>query len=332
MSNDGKRNRSESSEDLREVVRREAAILAQHPEAEIDAWMESMYAGVSDDASSAAPWPLLPGVKTLRVNGYPMAYVEQGTGIPVVLVHGTNGDYRSWTHQMEPLGAKYRAISVSLRHYYPEPWDGAGEFSARQHVDDVIALIEGLNAGRAFLIGHSRGGHVSMHVALRRPDLLRGLVLVEPGLPPAALLPGSPDGERFASVRSERTRRLTELVNAGKIDEAVELFVDAISGPGTYKARSQAANQMTRDNIRTALGETRDTREPVTRERAATLKLPCLLIGGDKSPPRFAPVLGALETSIPGARLIVIPDAGHTMYRTHAAEFNELLLTFMAAH
>src|SRR5262249_56841626 len=108
------------------------------------------------------------------------------------------------------------------------------------------------------------------HVALRRPDLLRGLVLVEPGLPPAALLPGSPDGERFAAVRSERTRRLTEMVNAGKIDEAVEHFVDAISGPGTYRARSDAANQMTRDNIRTALRETRDTREPVTREPAAT--------------------------------------------------------------
>src|SRR5262249_47429204 len=80
--------------------------------------------------------------------------------------------------------------------------------------------------------------------------------------------------------------RLTEMVNAGRIDEAVEHFVDAISGPGTYRARSDAANQMTRDNIRTALGETRDTREPVTRERAATLKLPCLLIGGGKSPPR----------------------------------------------
>src|SRR6201987_5623619 len=283
-------------------------------------------------ASTSTPWPLPPGVKAQHVNGYPMAYVEQGAGAPVVLVHGTNGDYRSWVHQMEPLGAKDRAISVSLRHYYPEPWDGTGEFSARQHVEDVIAFIESLDAGRAFLIGHSRGGHVSMHVALRRPELFRGLVLVEPGLPPPALLPGSPDGERFAQVRSERTRRLTEMVNAGKIDEAVEHFVDAISGPGTYRARSEAANQITRDNIRTALGETRDTREPVTRERAATLKLPCLLIGGSKSPPRFAPVLGALESAIPGARLIVIPDAGHTMYRTHAAEFNELLLAFMAAH
>src|SRR5262249_46125315 len=104
------------------------------------------------------------------------------------------------------------------------------------------------------------------------------------------------------------------------------------SGPGTYRARSDAANQMTRDNIRTALGETRDTREPVTRERAATLKMPCLLIGGGRSPPRFAPVLAALESAVPGARLVVIPDAGHTMYRTHAAVFNDALLAFMDAH
>jgi pimeloyl-ACP methyl ester carboxylesterase len=291
-----------------------------------------VYAGpLSDEPSSTAPWPLPPGVKTLRVNGYPMAYVEEGAGVPVVLVHGTNGDYRSWAAQMEPLGERYRAISVSLRHYYPEPWDGEGEFSARQHVDDVIAFIEGLGAGRAFLIGHSRGGHVSTHVALRRPDLLRGLVLVEPGLPPAALLPGSPDGERFASVRSERTRRLTELIHAGKVDAAVEHFVDAISGPGTYRARSAAANQMTRDNIRTALGEARDTRDPVTREQAATLRMPALLIGGSTSPPRFAPVLAALESAIPGARRITIAEAGHTMYRTHAPVFNELLLGFVAS-
>jgi esterase len=282
--------------------------------------------------SAAAPWPLPPGVKTMPVNGYPMAYVEQGAGVPVVLVHGTNGDYRSWAPQMEPLGARHRAISVSLRHYYPEPWDGKGEFSARQHVEDVIAFIEELNAGRAFLIGHSRGGHVSTHVALRRPELLSGLVLVEPGLPPAALLPGSPDGEHFAAVRSERTRRLTEMINAGRVDEAVEHFVDAISGPGTYRARSEAANQMTRDNIRTALGETRDTRDPVTREQAATLRMPVLLIGGANSPPRFAPVLAALESAIPGARRVTIADAGHTMYRTHADVFNDALLAFMAGN
>src|SRR5262247_568689 len=94
--------------------------------------------------TSVVPWSIPPGAKTREVNGYPMAYAERGAGVPIVLVHGTNGDYRSFAAQMEPLGARYHAISVSLRHYYPEPWDGEGEFSARQHVEDVIAFITAL--------------------------------------------------------------------------------------------------------------------------------------------------------------------------------------------
>src|SRR5262245_17911176 len=117
---------------------------------------------------SPTAWPLPPGVKTLPVNGYPMAYVEGGAGVPVIMVHGTNGDYRSFALQMEPIGARHRAIAVSLRHYYPEPWNGEGEFSSRQHVDDMIAFIAALGAGPVHLVGHSRGGHVSMHVARRR--------------------------------------------------------------------------------------------------------------------------------------------------------------------
>ena len=64
-------------------------------------------------APAAAPWPLPPGVKTFAVNGYPMAYVEHGAGVPIVLVHGTNGDYRSWAPQMEALGARSTACPVA---------------------------------------------------------------------------------------------------------------------------------------------------------------------------------------------------------------------------
>jgi esterase len=70
-------------------------------------------------------WELPVATKALRVNGYDMAYVERGTGQAIVLVHGSLLDYRYFTGIMEPLSAKYRVISVSLRHYYPEPWDGA---------------------------------------------------------------------------------------------------------------------------------------------------------------------------------------------------------------
>ena len=119
---------------------------------------------------------------SLLVNGYDMAFVERGTGVPLVLVHGTLGDYRSWALQMEPFGAHYRAIAVSLRHCWPEHWDGDGDdFTVQQHAQDVAGLIAVLESGPVHLLGHSRGGHVAFRVAQNFPDLVRKLVLVEPG-------------------------------------------------------------------------------------------------------------------------------------------------------
>jgi len=101
---------------------------------------------------SALPrtWELPPGVKATQVNGYDMAYVEQGQGVPLVMIHGSLSDYRAFRAQREPFGGKYRAIAVSLRHYYPEPWNGrGGSFSERQHAADVAAFIKSLDAGPA---------------------------------------------------------------------------------------------------------------------------------------------------------------------------------------
>src|SRR5262245_30945847 len=66
------------------------------------------------------------GVKTLRVNGYDMAYVEAGSGRPLVMLHGAMSDYRSWAAQMEPLGRINRAVAVSIRHSFRERWRGSG--------------------------------------------------------------------------------------------------------------------------------------------------------------------------------------------------------------
>lgn len=67
-------------------------------------------------------------IKRVRVNDYDMTYSESGTGLPLVLVHGSLGDYRSWKAQIPCFAQQYRTIAVSLRHAYPEKWDGrAGE-------------------------------------------------------------------------------------------------------------------------------------------------------------------------------------------------------------
>ena len=75
---------------------------------------------------------------TLSANGYDMAFVERGTGAPLVPVHGTLGDYRNWAGQMAPFGARYRTIALSLRHCWPERWDDEGDdFTVERHAEDA---------------------------------------------------------------------------------------------------------------------------------------------------------------------------------------------------
>jgi pimeloyl-ACP methyl ester carboxylesterase len=59
-------------------------------------------------------------MQTLSVNGYDMAYLDIGLGLPLVCVHGTLGDFRTWYPVLGPLSKKHRVISLSLRRFFPE--------------------------------------------------------------------------------------------------------------------------------------------------------------------------------------------------------------------
>ncbi len=83
-------------------------------------------------------------MQSLRVNGYDMAYLEVGednNGPPLVCVHGSLCDFRIWSAVLGPLTRKHRVIAVSLRHFFPDHWDGVGDtYSIAQHVDDLTRV------------------------------------------------------------------------------------------------------------------------------------------------------------------------------------------------
>ena len=90
-------------------------------------------------------------MQTINVNGYDMAYLDVGEGPTLVCVHGSLCDFRIWSSVLGPLTRNHRVIAPSLRHFFPDHWDGVGDtYSIAQHVDDVIAFIEktGYQTGR----------------------------------------------------------------------------------------------------------------------------------------------------------------------------------------
>ncbi len=124
------------------------------------------------------------------VGGLRVAFVEAGVGVPVVLHPGLG--YASWTwHRVLPLLAAERRVIA------PDPRGTGlsdkprGPYTIAQLADDLAGLVEALDAAPAHVVGHSMGGYVAQLLALRRPDLVRSLVLMStsPGGPEAVPVP-----------------------------------------------------------------------------------------------------------------------------------------------
>jgi pimeloyl-ACP methyl ester carboxylesterase len=267
-------------------------------------------------------------MQTLHVNGTDIAYLDVGVGPPLVCVHGSLCDFRIWSAVLGPLTRHHRVIAVSLRHFFPEHWDGVGDtYSIAQHVADMIGFIEQLKAGPVDLMGHSRGGHVSFRVAQRRPDLLRKLILAEPGgeldatLDPAAKPGPSPLAARIAAS--------AEIIAAGDIDGGLTLFIDALEGPGAWARTPAASKQLLRDNAMTLIGQVKDKRPPFSRADAEAIRTPTLFIGGANTKGALPQVLHALAAHVANAKTSMIPNTTHPMFEQAPQKFCEIVLDFL---
>jgi esterase len=268
-------------------------------------------------------------MQTLHVNGYDMAYLEIGQGPPLVCVHGTLGDFRTWSAVMGPLAKDYRVIAVSLRHFFPEHWDGVGDdYRMSQHVADVIAFIERIDPKPVNLMGHSRGGHISFRVAQQRPELLRKLVLAEPGGDLDATL--DPSAPAAPSAIGAHIMAAAEKVKAGDIEGALQGFFDGIDGDGAWARLPAAAKQQLRDNAFTLIGQIHEGRKPFSKTDAQSIKTPTLFIGGAETKGLLPAITRALAPHVPGARTAMIAGARHWMFEQAPQDYCSIVLEFLA--
>ena len=265
----------------------------------------------------------------LRVNGYDMTYVEAGKGVPVILVHGTLCDCRYWALQLAALGKTHRAIAPSLRYYYPARWDGSGGDMAAEHIADMVAFISALDAGRVHLLGHSRGGYIAFGVARQAPQLLRSLILADPG---GGLIESPAGGGTPASGPATLVGDCAELVKRGDIDGALRHFCETINGPGGWDRVPEIGRAMMRDNAYTLIGQARERRDPFSPAAMSAIKTPTLLINGALSGAYFHAIADAMLQHLPKARQVMIEGAGHTMNIEQPSAFNEAVIEFLAAH
>jgi len=270
---------------------------------------------------------------SLSANGTTLSYAESGPadGPKLLLIHGTLGDQRSFAAQMQPLGAAgHHVMALSMRHCWPGRWEEGGDFTIDTHVADVAAFIRALQRGPVRLLGHSRGGHIAFRVAERHPDLVRALVLAEPGGElDGSLGGGTPDGGgRQAGAFAEAAA----LIAAGDEEGGLRRIADLTGGAGAWERRPEQRKAISRANARTLLGQRHENRAPYARAAAAMVRAPTLLLYGANTLSKFVANVRVLGEAIPNARIGMIPNATHGLTYEQPEAFNAAVLDFLAAH
>ncbi|MGI9117329.1 MAG: alpha/beta fold hydrolase [Gaiellales bacterium] len=234
------------------------------------------------------------------VDAAPVAWREAGEGSLVLLLHGLGATRTSWDPQLEALADAHRCVAWDLPGYgasAPLP-----AFTLEAAADAAAALIAELG-GPAHVVGLSMGGMIALHLALRHPAAVRSLAIVDSS--PAFGMDGTdPDEWRAA--------RLAPLEAGARVEDFAEPVLRSIMGPGVSdEAVAEAVESM----LRVPLDGLRQTITALpghdVRDRLGEIAAPTLVAVGEldeETPPAYSEAIAA---GIPGARLAVIPDAGH---------------------
>ena len=247
-----------------------------------------------------------------------VASVSEGSGPPLVIVHGAWGDLRSFSRAAPILAERSTVTRVSLRLHWPNSWPASEQeaydsYLFETHAADLAALIEKSGRYPVDLLGHSYGGVVAVVLARSRPDLVRRLILVEPSL--YGLLRGQADGEKFIADEMKWRDGLLARIRSGEDPHAMMRgWYDDIL-PGTFDAFPEWRRQIVTANART-MGPvlTHNWVDfPFRCQDAATLWMPVLIIEGAKTDADMREIDSVLAGFLPNAQRVVLPNSKHTI-------------------
>lgn len=266
-----------------------------------------------------------------EVNGARLAYVDQGQGPPLVLVHGSIADHRSWDRQRELLARQFRVIAYSQRYFGADVWQpGWPKIGVPSQSEDLAAFVRGLNTGPVHLVGWSSGGTVVLNVALRHPELVKSAFVYEPPL--TSVVPEGTERQVVADDRAAAFGPAVDALKRGDQDQALRLVLDAVDGRGgTLERWPPAVSAVARDNARTLPLEFFDS-EPTPAigcGQLGAMKPPVAVARGELTRVSYRLMADAVAACIPGSRRVVVPGARHLWPADDPRAFSEAVMGFV---
>lgn len=279
-------------------------------------------------------YPLLQSqLKAVFVNGDSLHYIDVGKGAPVVFVHGSLGDYRTWRAQIAMFAKKYRVIAYSRRFAYPnnQVINDWADYTVVAHSEDLAAFIKALHLGPVHLIGHSYGAFTALLTTMDHPELVRSLTLGEP--PIVSLLQQVPGGDTL--LNNFITKVIIPVAGSFKnndINKAVKLFINGAWGDSSYFSKfSQQDRTIMMDNTLELGGAvcTNNLFPPITCNDIRKIKTPVLLLKGDRSPLFSTSIINELDRCLDNKENAILSNSSHGLEFENPLEFNQIVLAFI---
>ncbi len=266
-----------------------------------------------------------------RVNGVELNYVDRGQGRALVFVHGGLADYREWDRVARSLAAERRTIVYSRRYNFPNdnPLTD-NNHSAIVEAADLAALIRYLGLREVDIAGVSYGAYTALELALREPQMVRTLTLVEPPL--IRWLHDLPGGETlFTEFYVGTWQASGRAFKRGDAFGALRISMDFFVGPGAYDAMPPQFRSDLLANAREwqALTTSTDAFPPITVEQIHSIEIPVLMLSGGKTYRMLKLTDDALERALPQRRRQIVPDGTHEVCSEQPAICAEAIRAFL---
>lgn len=255
---------------------------------------------------------------TIDVPNGRLHYRDEGTGDPpVVLLHAFPLAAAMWAPQIAFLAPRHRVLAPDLRGFgesdVPADRDA---YSVDRWADDVAAMIGALGLEQVILGGLSMGGYASFAFLRRYPAVLAGLVLADTR--------AAPDS---AAIRARREEQQALLVAAGDPTLLSDRLLQPLVGPSSTRRDETlafAGELLARNRVEGVIGALEAMKNrPDSTADLSRISVPTVVIVGEQDQPSPPEVAEEMANAIPGARLVVVPDAGHLSNIENPAAFNQ---------
>jgi pimeloyl-ACP methyl ester carboxylesterase len=266
-------------------------------------------------------------MRVMTDDGVGLVVVEAGAGPPLLLVHGFGGAKEDFADHMDALGAHHRVVAFDHRgHGESDAPDDVAAYSLDRLAADVLCVADGLGIGDFTLLGHSMGGMAVRRTVLAHPDRIDALVLMDTchgpvrGLDPALI-------DVAAQIALEDGKDVLKplLDAAGTLDTPA--YYRMLEQHTDYERYSQYKWDSLSAVMWAAMAR-EIARQPDQLDRLVEVSCPTLVIVGDQDAP-FLADSERMAVTIPGAELVVVPDAGHSPQFENPTVWFAALSTFL---